>query len=325
MMGACTKDHPNRDIYLPSYIPALEKGDVQMELNKRYGKDFGLSARMFLTLVLLAAVYLAFLAILSRLFALPLVLVFVGLFMFAQFYYSDRLVLWSMKAKVVSADEAPQLHSIVERLCAIAGLPKPRLAIVPSQVPNALATGRSQSNAVVAVTQGLLDTLNTDELEAVLGHELSHIKNKDMLVLTIASFISTIAYFMMYNFFFMGVGGARREGGGALVLVFVASLLTWIVSYALIRTLSRYREYAADRGSAIMTGRPRNLISALYKISGKMERIPTKEVRKVEGMNAFFIIPAISGRSVLALFSTHPPLEKRIEALERIEREMEGR
>ncbi|MHC1588568.1 MAG: zinc metalloprotease HtpX [Methermicoccaceae archaeon] len=294
-----------------------------MKASKRYGRDIGLSARMFLTMLLLAAVYLAFLVVLSRLFALPLVLVFVGLFMFAQLYYSDRLVLWSLRARLVSPEEAPQLHSIVERLCAIADLPKPRIAIVPSQVPNALATGRSKSNAVVAVTQGLLDTLSPDELEAVLGHELTHIKNKDMLVLTIASFVSTIAYFMMHNFFFMGVGGGRRNDS-SLVLIFVASLLTWIISYALIRTLSRYREYAADRGSAIITGRPRSLISALYKISGKMERIPTNDIREVEGMNAFFIIPAISGRSVLALFSTHPPLEKRVEALEKIERAMEG-
>ncbi|HIH70321.1 zinc metalloprotease HtpX [Methermicoccus shengliensis] len=295
-----------------------------MRASRRYGRDMGLAVRMFLTMLLLAAVYLAFLVVLSRMFALPFVLLFVGAFMFAQFYYSDRLVLWSLGAKEVSPSEAPKLHSIVERLCSIADLPKPRIAIVPSQVPNALATGRSKSNAVVAVTEGLLNTLDTDELEAVLAHELSHIKHRDMLVLTIASFISTIAYFIMHNFYFLALGGDRREGNAPLLLIFVASLLTWIISYLLIRALSRYREFAADRGSAIITGRPRSLISALYKISGRMQRIPTRDIREVEGMNAFFIIPAISGESLLRLFSTHPPLEKRVEALERIERAMES-
>jgi len=295
-----------------------------MRASRRYGRDMGLAARMFLTMLLLVAVYLAFLVVLSRMFALPFVLLFVGAFMFAQLYYSDRLVLWSLGAKEVSPAEAPKLHSIVERLCSIADLPKPRIAIVPSQVPNALATGRSKSNAVVAVTEGLLNTLDTDELEAVLAHELSHIKHRDMLVLTIASFISTIAYFIMHNFYFIAFTGGRREGNAPLLLIFVASLLTWIVSYLLIRALSRYREFAADRGSAIITGRPRSLISALYKISGKMQRIPTRDIREVEGLNAFFIIPAISGDSLLRLFSTHPPLEKRVEALERIERAMES-
>ncbi|RLG22487.1 zinc metalloprotease HtpX [Methanosarcinales archaeon] len=291
-------------------------------VTRTYKRDFGLTVRMFLTMLLLAVVYIGFLAILSRFMMFTWVLMFAALMLFAQLYYSDKLVLWSMGARIVGREEAPELHAIVEKLCTLADLPKPKIAIVDTNVPNAFATGRNKKNAVVAVTTGLLRTLSRNELEAVLAHELSHIKNKDMLVLTIASFISMVAFFVMRYAIFFGIGGGRRDNA-YILLVWVASIITWIVSFILIRALSRYREFAADRGSAFITGRPRDLISALYKISGKMQRIPTEDLRKVEGLNAFFIIPAVSGDLITKLFSTHPPLEERVKALETLEKMME--
>lgn len=277
---------------------------------------------MIFTMFLLAAVYLFFLAIIYSLGATPMfMLAFIGAFTIIQYFYSDKLVLMSMGAKVVSESEAPQLHETITRLCAIADIPKPRIAVVNNSVPNAFATGRSPKHAVVAVTTGIQQQLNKQELEAVLAHELSHIKNRDMMVMTIASFLSTIAFFLVRYLLFFG-GGRDRDSGG-IMAAWVASLLVWIMSFILIRALSRYREFAADRGSAIITSNPSHLASALMKISGVMSRIPSDDLRKVEGMNAFFIIPAISGSSIMRLFSTHPPVEKRIAALERIEREME--
>jgi heat shock protein HtpX len=255
--------------------------------------------------------------------SMGVMLLFIGLFMGLQYYYSDRLVLWSMKATVVSEEEEPKLHQTVTRLCAMADLPKPRIAIVRTPVPNAFATGKSPRSAVVAVTTGLMDRLNQGELEAVLAHELSHVKNRDMTILTIASFLSTVAfYFVRYSMYFGGFGN-NRKGGGNIIVVWIVSIGVWLVSFLLIRALSRYREFAADRGAAMITGNPANLTSALMKISGVMPRIPTEDLRKVEGMNAFFIIPAVSG-SIMNLFSTHPSMEKRIAALEKIQREMES-
>jgi heat shock protein HtpX len=289
---------------------------------KQWRSDWGLQSRMIFTMFLLAAVYLFFLAIIYSLGATPMfMLAFIGAFTIIQYFYSDKLVLMSMGAKVVSESEAPQLHETITRLCAIADIPKPRIAVVNNSVPNAFATGRSPKHAVVAVTTGIQQQLNKQELEAVLAHELSHIKNRDMMVMTIASFLSTIAFFLVRYLLFFG-GGRDRDSGG-IMAAWVASLLVWIMSFILIRALSRYREFAADRGSAIITSNPSHLASALMKISGVMSRIPSDDLRKVEGMNAFFIIPAISGSSIMRLFSTHPPVEKRIAALERIEREME--
>jgi heat shock protein HtpX len=250
-------------------------------------------------------------------------LLFVGFFMAIQYFYSDKMVLWTTGAHLVSESEAPQLHGMITRLCAIADLPKPQVAIVRSGVPNAFATGRNQKNAVVAVTTGILDKLSPAELEAVLAHELSHVKNRDMAVMTIASFISTIAfYFIRYGLYFGNVGGDRRRDGGSLVLVWLVSIVVWIISFLLIRALSRYREYSADRGSAVITGQPSNLASALMKISGVMDRVPREDLRTVEGMNAFFTVPALSGSSIMDLFSTHPSVEKRIAKLERMQQEM---
>ena len=291
----------------------------------KWKSDRGLEARMMLTMILLAVLYLAFLAVLlSMNTSSTVIILFMGGFMFLQYFYSDKMILMSMGAKIVSESEEPELHQIVSRLCAIAGLPMPRIAIVNTSMPNAFATGRNQKNAVVAVTTGIMQQLNRSELEAVLAHELTHVKNRDMMVITIATFLSSIAQIMVRFLPFFGGGGSRdRDSGGSFVLMFLVSLVVWIVSFILIRALSRYREFAADRGSAIMTGQPSNLASALMKISGA--KVPTQDLRKVEGpVSALFIVPAISGSSIMNLFSTHPTLEARIEALKNIERELEA-
>jgi heat shock protein HtpX len=289
---------------------------------KKWQRDRGLAARMFLTMFLLGVVYITFIAVLAYVgFGVVPIMLFAGVMLFAQYYFSDKMVLMSTGARVVSESEAPQLHDIVSRLCIEADLPKPRVAIVESSVPNAFATGRSPKRAVVAVTTSLMQKLNQNELTAVLAHELTHVKNRDVMVLTIASFFSTIAFFLVR--YLLLFGGGNRRGGGQIMLAWIASIAVWIVSSLLIRALSRYREFAADRGAAVITGHPSHLVSALQKISGVMGRVPTEDLRKAEGMNAFYIIPAISGRSVMALFSTHPSLEKRVAALEKISRQME--
>jgi heat shock protein HtpX len=291
----------------------------------KWKSDRGLEARMLLTMILLAVLYLAFLAVLlSMNTSSTVIILFMGGFMFLQYFYSDKMILMSMGAKIVSESEEPELHQIVSRLCAIAGLPMPRIAIVNTSMPNAFATGRNQKNAVVAVTTGIMQQLNRSELEAVLAHELTHVKNRDMMVITIATFLSSIAQILVRFLPFFGGGGSRnRDSGGSFVVMFVVSLVVWIVSFILIRALSRYREFAADRGSAIITGQPSNLASALMKISGA--KVPTQDLRKVEGpVSALFIVPAISGSSIMNLFSTHPTLEARIEALKNIERELEA-
>jgi len=290
---------------------------------KKWKTDWGLQSRMFLTMFLLGVVYLFFLAVLfSQGAGMSVMLIFIGGFMFLQYFMSDKLVLWSMGAKIVSESEQPKLHETITKLCMIADLPKPKVAVVDSPMPNAFATGRSPKKSVVAVTTGIMKTLNQGELEAVLAHELSHVKNRDVMVMTIAGFLSTVAFFLVRYLLFFGGWQRSRESGGIMV-AWLVSILVWVISLILIRTLSRYREFAADRGAALITGAPSNLASALMKISGIMPRIPKDDLRKVEGMNAFFIIPALSGSSVMQLFSTHPSVEKRIAALEKLETELE--
>jgi len=289
----------------------------------RWIRDPGLTMRMFLTMFLLAIVYLAFLTVLYYYGVGFLYLaMFSGAFLFLQYYFSDKLVLMGMGAKIVSEEEAPELHAMVRRLAMNAGLPMPKVAIVDTPIPNAFATGRNPNNAVVAVTTGLLRLLNREEVEAVLGHEISHIKNRDVAVITIASFLSTIAWYIMHWAMYAGMFGDRRENNASGAIIFIVSAIVWLVSFLLIRALSRYREFAADAGSAILTRNPDALVSALLKISGKMEYIRPEAKREIEGLNAFFIIPAISGETILSLFSTHPPIEKRIERLKKISKEL---
>ncbi len=293
-------------------------------MKRKWERDLGLQGRMLFTMFLLAVVYISFLAFLSYSGTSQIFMIlFIGLFMAIQYFYSDKMVLWTTGAHIVSESEAPQLHGMITRLCAIADLPKPQVAIVRTQVPNAFATGRSQNKAVVAVTTGIMDKLSPAELEAVLAHELSHVKNRDMAVMTIASFLSTVAFYIVrYSLYFGDMGGDRRRDGGGILLVWLVSIAVWLVSFILIRALSRYREFSADRGAAVITGQPSNLASALMKISGVMDRVPRDDLRKMEGMNAFFIIPALSGSSIMEIFSTHPSVEKRIAMLEKMQQEM---
>src|SRR6266545_1041873 len=299
---------------------------------KAYGRDAGLTLRMVLTTGLLGLVYVAFAVLLFQFLnfgLLPMILIVVGLAFF-QYYTSDKLALLASGAKVVERDQAPDLHAMVERLCAMADLPKPRVAIIDSDVPNAFATGRSPKHAAVAVTTGLMRRLPPQEIEAVLAHELSHIANRDVLIMTVASFFAMLAgiltRFGLYAGMFGGGYGGDRRGDNNQVpvwlIVFLVSVLTYAISYVLIRTISRYREYAADRGSAVMTGAPENLMSALQRIASDVVRIPQRDLREVASLNAFFIIPTNIGQRVGELFMDHPPLEKRLAALAEIARAM---
>ena len=284
--------------------------------------DWGLRFRMFLTMFLLFVLYIVFAGVITAYMGGGL-MIFAFLFgsmSLVQYYFSDTLTLRSMGAKTVSAEEYPQLHGSIERLSQQADLPKPKIAVIDSDVPNAFATGRNQKNAAVAVTTGLMRTLNQDELDGVLAHELAHVKNRDMMVMTFASLLATIAFMVVrWGAFFGGGQNRGGKGGGGIMVAILVSLLVWIISYILIRALSRYREYSADRGAAAITGNPSALASALMKISGQMDKVPKDDMREEAEMNAFFIIPIKSG-IVGQLFSTHPPTEKRIEQLRDLER-----
>ena len=298
---------------------------------KAYGRDAGLTLRILLTSSLLGLLYVLFGLVLFYVFnaGLVLMIVIVAGLAFFQYFTSDKLALAASGAKVVSPEEAPQLHALVERLAAMAELRKPRVAIVDTDVPNAFATGRNQKHAVVAVTRGLWERLDEKEIEGVLAHELTHIANRDVLVMTVASFFALLAAlltrFGLYAGFFGGFGGNRDNNNNSVpvwLIVVLVSVVTYFLSWILIRTISRYREYAADRGSALITGAPEYLMSALQKISSQMTLIPQRDLREVEGMNAFFIIPTRVKQGVSELFLDHQPLEKRLAALERIAREM---
>lgn len=291
----------------------------------RWKRDWGLTGRVFMTWIFILALYVIFINILYFLFPgyLYMIIGFVFLMAFVQYFFSAKLVLATTHARIVSEDEEPRLYRIVEKLASDADLPMPKVAVMPSPVPNAFATGRSPKNAVVAVTDSIMRTLNDEELKAVLAHELSHVKNRDILTMTVAGFLASLASIIMQNALIMNLFDGRNNNG-AWIVIWIVSIIVWIVATLLMLLLSRYREFAADRGSAMITGDPQALISALKKISGRMDMIPAKKKEEVSGSNAFFIIPAISGKSVTDLFATHPPLEKRIAALEKIESELKG-
>ena len=300
---------------------------------RSYGRDPELTFRMLLTMFLLGLVYIAFMALLFWAGVPWFFLLIIAVAMAAfQYYGSDRLVLMTTGARVVTPQEEPRLHATVERLAAMWDMPKPKkIAVMDTHVPNAFATGRNPQNAVIAVTRGLLSRLTEAEVEAVLGHELAHVKNRDVMVLTWASIIVIMAGFLMQMLFwvslFGGFGGRDRGGGGNAFLIMLAvyagTILVYFLSQLLIMALSRYREFAADRGGAIVTGAPMQLASALAKISNEMYRIPEKDMRQVEHASAFFIIPALKGDSMMSLFSSHPKVEKRIERLQAMQRQME--
>jgi len=271
---------------------------------------------MTLSFIILGILYVVFLSILYYLGVGYIPLAFIaGAMIMAQWYFSDKIVLWTSGAKIVSKEEYPQLHNIVENLVNKNGIPKPKVAVVNSGVPNAFATGKSPRSSLIAVTTGILGLLDDEELEAVIGHELTHVRNRDVLVLTLASVFSTLAWYLAQFSFFGGYQSRNRDSGNATVIVILVAIVTWVVSFLIIRAISRYREYSADRGGAIMTGRPDKLADALMKISGKMNKIPVNELQKVQKLNAFFIIPALSGSTITNLFSTHPPVEKRVQKL----------
>lgn len=284
-----------------------------------YGRDRGLAWRMGFTMFGLGLVYVIFMGVLIALgTSAILVLVLAGGVAIVQLFFSDRIALSAMGAHEVSADQAPELHAAVERLCQLSDLPKPRIAIARTDVPNAFAAGRSPKKATVCVTTGLMDRLEKREVEGVLAHELAHVANRDVAVMTIASFLATVAGLLIRFSLYSRMMNSRGNNNTAVVflVIVVASVVVYVLSFLLIRALSRYREFAADRGAAIMTGSPSQLASALGKISGAMARIPNRDLRAAEGMDHFFIMPAVSkGMSLSNLVATHPPAEKRIERL----------
>jgi len=295
---------------------------------RSYGRDAGLSLRMLLTGSLLGLLYVVFAVVLFNVLSVglvPMLLIVVGIAFF-QYFTSDKLALAASGAKVVERDQAPELHDMVERLCAMADLPKPRVAIIDTDVPNAFATGRSPKHAAVAVTRGLWQRLEPKEVEGVIAHELSHIGNRDVLIMTVASFFAMLAglltRFGIYGGMFGGGDRGRDSGPPVWLIVLLVSVVTYFLSQILILAISRYREFAADRGAALITGAPENLMSALQKISSEMFRIPQRDLREVESMNAFFIVPASVKTKARSLFATHPPLEQRLAALGEIAREM---
>jgi heat shock protein HtpX len=282
---------------------------------------------MLLTLFLLGLVYAVLVGVLvaSGAGAVTIAVIAGGLFL-VQYFTSDKIALLSMGARVVSPQEAPRLHALIERLCIQANLPKPRVAVADTPMPNAFAIGRSPKTATVCATTGIMDLLNDAELEAVLGHELTHVQNRDVLVMTIASFFASIAAFIVQMGFWFGGAFDNRDNnnGPAFIVVILVSAAVYVISWLLLQALSRYREFAADRGSAIITGRPSALISALLKIDGGMSQIPQRDLRAANGeLAAFYIFPPKAKQTVASLFSTHPPLDKRIAALERLETQLQ--
>ena len=279
---------------------------------------------MLTTMFLMGLLYVAFAFVLFSLGAGAGVMVVVlsGLLL-AQLFLSDKIALASMGAKEVTPEQAPGLHAMIEKLCIQADLPKPKIAVADTAMPNAFAMGRSKKSAVVCATTAIMNTLTPTELEGVMAHELAHVKNRDVLIMTMASFFASLAAMMAQFAFFFG-GGRSSEGGAPGVVIFLVSMLVYVISFFLMLALSRYREFTADRGAALITGRPSALASALQRISTAMENTPQRDLRAAEGMNAFFIVPASVKGSVKTLFMTHPPMERRIERLMEYERQLQA-
>jgi heat shock protein HtpX len=302
-----------------------------MARNNAFGRDRGLQARMILTLFLLGLVYAVLIGVLFAAgTGAVTIAVIAGALFLIQLFTSDKIALLSMGAREVGpgdSEGARRLHAIIERLCIQADLPKPRVAIAQTPMPNAFAVGRSPKNATVCATTGILETLSDGELEAVMGHELTHVQNRDVMVMTLASFFASIASFIVQMGFWFGgaFGGDNEEGGPGIVVVILVSAVVYVVSWLLLQALSRYRELAADRGSAILTGRPSALISALYRIEGAMGQVPQQDLRAASGeLAAFYIVPPRAKQTITTLFSTHPPLEARVARLQRLEAQLQG-
>jgi heat shock protein HtpX len=274
---------------------------------------------MTLVMLLLGALYVTVMAaLISYGVSAVAVLLLAAIGGLAQWYFSDKIAMKAMRASEVTPNQAPELHGMIDRLCALADMPKPRVAISDTDMPNAFATGRSPDSSVVCVTTGILRRLDADELEGVLSHELSHVAHRDVMVMTIAGFLGVVAGLVMRWGLYFGGGRRDSNGGPAFIVIWLGSILVYFISFLLTRVLSRYRELSADRSGAYLTGRPSALASALTKISGEMARIPTRDLREAQAFNAFFFAPAFNGQSIGALFSTHPPLERRLDQLAQI-------
>ncbi|MFI6497249.1 zinc metalloprotease HtpX [Nonomuraea typhae] len=294
-------------------------------MRTRFASDRGLTRRMVVTMFLLGLLYVAFVGVLIALGVRALVVLLIaGVMLFAQYFLSDRIALFAMGGREVSPQEAPELHGMIDRLCAMADMPKPRVAVADSDVPNAFATGRNQKKSVVCVTTGILRRLEPQELEGVLAHELSHVAHRDVAVMTIASFLGILAGLMTRFALYAGLG--RRDDRGGLpigLIVLLVSVAVYAVSFLLTRALSRYRELAADRAGALLTQRPSALAAALTKVSGEIARIPTRDLREAQPFNAFYFAPALAkGETLANLFSTHPPLQRRLDNLAKISAEL---
>jgi heat shock protein HtpX len=312
-----------------------------MAISRKIPADRGLTVRMFITGLLIVALYAVVGGVLYAVGAsIEIVIVIPLAFAFVQYWFSDKIALWGMKGHIVTPEQEPQLHGVIDRLCALADMPKPRVAVAEVDMPNAFATGRNPNNAVVCATRGIMRRLSEPELEAVLAHEISHVAHRDVAVMTIASFLGMVAGLVTRVLFYMdlfggfggdygGRGGGRGRGGGNNIFaielaVLLFSAAVYAISFMLTMALSRYRELAADRSGAILIGRPSLLASALMKVTGEMARIPTRDMRSAEHFNAFYFAPALSrsGFSISSLFSTHPPLQKRLDQLARLETEL---
>jgi heat shock protein HtpX len=288
-----------------------------------FNRDPGLQARMLLTMFLLGAVYVAFVGVLFAAGASAVLIVIVaGGLAAAQLFTSDKIALHAMGAREVTPQEAPELHAMIERLCIQADLPKPKVAVAQTEMPNAFAIGRSQKSATVCATTGIMKMLSPAELEGVMAHELTHVKNRDVMIMTIASFFASVASMILQFGFFFGGGSSDDDDGPGFLVVILASLVVYVVSFFLMMALSRYREFVADRGAALITGRPSALAAALQKLSSGMERLPQQDLRVAKELSAFFIAPPTK-QSIMGLFATHPPMEKRIEALGRLEAQLQ--